>query len=508
MRSLITYAALVAMAAGCAVGPSYRRPDLPVPTEWRPPSPSADSLRPFFDSLRTSRDSLGPAADDTLRVPPASDSALIGRFQLADSIANLGWFDLLQDPELRRLVETALAENRDVRVALATIAEFRAQYGIARSELFPQLDVNGQGGTNKVAFGSIPPQSFDVLQATADVQWELDFWGRIRRSAEAARADLLAREESRQAVVLTLVSDVATAYLELRELDRDLEIAKSTLESRKETLRIAHRRFEQGLISELDVRQFESEVASPAARVADFERQIIQKENQLSVLVGRNPGDVPRGRPLTETLLILPVPADLPSTLLERRPDIRRAEKDLAAATARIGAAQGARLPRFSLTGQYGSRSSELSNLFKANGEIYQLFGGVAIPIFTGGRVGKQVDVARARAEQARYRYEQTVLTALREVEDALTAVRTTRDQLAAQERQANALRRSLQLATTRYQNGVSSYLEVLDAQRNLFSAELALTQAQRQQLVASVQLFEALGGGWPVIPTDTGSKR
>lgn len=486
MRRLLAVAA-IGLASACAVGPSYHRPALEVPEAWRPPSATADSLRPFYDSLRSS-------AESTLGQPTVS----------LDSVANLDWFDLLRDPELRRLVETALKQNRDVRVALASIEEFRAQYGVTRGALFPRLDANGQAGTEKIVIGSLGTSKFDVVAATANLQWEVDFWGRLRRATEAARSDLLAREESRRAVILSLVSDVATAYLELRELDLDLEISKRTLASNEETLRLARRRFDQGLISELDVRQFESEVAGPAARVADFERQIAQKENQLSVLVGRNPGPIVRGASLTDALAPLTIPAGLPASLIERRPDVRQAEQELHAATARIGAAQGALLPTFTLTGEYGSQSQDFSNLFKSSTEIYQLFGGISVPIFTGGRVGKQVDVARARAEQARYAYEQTVLVALQEVNDALVGVRATRAVTAAQERQAEALRSAYRLADRRYQNGISSYLEVLDAQRNLFTAALALAQAERQQLVAAVQLYKALGGGWPVVVNDS----
>ncbi len=481
MRPLLAVVS-AGLAGACAIGPSYHRPDAGVPDAWRPPSATADSLRPFYDSLRASAESA--AARPT--VSP-------------DSVANLDWFDLFQDPELRRLVETALQQNRDIRVALASIDEFRAQYGATRGALLPRLDLNGQGGTQKIVIGSLGTSRFDVLRATADLQWEIDFWGRLRRATEAARADLLAREESERAVVLSLVSDVATAYLELRELDLDLEISKRTLASNEETLRLARRRFDQGLISELDVRQFESEVASPAARVADFERQIAQKENQLSVLVGRNPGSIPRGRPLTETLAPLAIPAGLPASLIERRPDVRQAEQELHAAMARIGVAEGALMPTITLTGQYGTQSQDVSNLFKSSTEIYQLFGGISVPIFTGGQVGKQVDVARARAAQARYGYEQTVLLALAEVNDALAGVRASRDVTAAQARQAAALRSAYHLADRRYENGISSYLEVLDAQRNLFAAELALAQAERQQLAAAVQLYKALGGGWPV---------
>jgi len=245
-------------------------------------------------------------------------------------------------------------------------------------------------------------------------------------------------------------------------------------------------------------------VASPAASVALLEGQITQTENQLSVLVGRNPGNIPRGRPLTEVLGELSVPAVLPSSLLERRPDVREAEAQFHAATARIGVAKGDLLPKFVVTGDYGTYSSNTDNLFKKNSEIYQILGGVSMPIFTGGKVGKQVDVARARAEQSRYSYEQTVLTALREVEDAVAGVRASRNQVAAQQTQVDALRRALRLAEMRYQSGASSYLDLLDAQRSLFGAELSLAQVQGQQATAAVILYRALGGGWPVTPADS----
>jgi multidrug efflux system outer membrane protein len=451
---------------------------------------------------------------DTLRLNPNPTDAVSidtsageGAF-LADTTAHLAWFDLLRDPELRKLVETALRENRDVRVAIATINEFRAQYGVAKGDFFPQITLNAQGGRTKTVLGTLGSFSSNQLQATADLSWELDFWGRIRRSTEAARNDLLAQRENQRAVVLTLVGDVASAYLQLRQLDLALEISRRTLAANRETFRLARRRFDQGLISELDVRQFESEVASPAASVAQLEGLITQTENQLSVLVGRNPGGIQRGRPLTEVLGNLTVPAYLPSALLERRPDVRQAEAQLHAATARIGVAQGDLMPKFIVTGDYGTYSQNTDDLFKKNSEIYQILGGVSMPLFTGGKVGKQVEVARARAEQSRYSYEQTVLTALREAEDALAGVQASRNQVAAQQTQVDALRRALRLAEMRYQSGASSYLDLLDAQRSLFAAELSLAQVQGQQATAAVTLYRALGGGWPVPPAGTAPPR
>lgn len=502
MSRLVLQAALVCAVTGCAVGPGYRRPELGMPTEWRRSDPAVDSLRPFYDSLMANRDTLplNPKGPEAIPV----DTSVGDRVFLTDTTAKLVWFDLLRDPQLRKLVETALRENRDVRVAIATINEFRAQYGVAKGDFFPQITLNAQGGRTKTVLGSLGSFTYNQLTATANLAWELDFWGRIRRSTEAARNDLLAQRENQRAVVLTLVGDVATAYLQLRQLDLALEISRRTLAANRETFRLARRRFDQGLISELDVRQFESEVASPAASVAQLEGQITQTENQLSVLVGHNPGNIPRGRPLTEVLGNLTVPAYLPSALLERRPDVRQAEAQFHAATARIGVAKGDLLPKLLVTGDYGTYSSNTDNLFKKNSEIYQVLGGVSMPLFTGGKVGKRVDVARARAEQSRYSYERTVLTALREVEDAVAGVRASRNQVAAQQTQVDALRRALRLAEMRYQSGASSYLDLLDAQRSLFGAELSLAQVEGQQATAAVTLYRALGGGWPVAPADS----
>lgn len=466
---------------GCAVGPGYRRPAVEMPNDWRPPSAIADSVRPFFDSLARSRDSLD-------RAP---------RPLLSEAAANLPWFDVFQDPVLQQLVQTAVQGNRDVRVAVATIEEFRADYGIARGALFPRLDLAAQGGRQKTVFGGTQSFKFEAYNVVGNVTWELDFWGRLRRSAQAGRADLLTQDENKRAVVLTLVSDVASAYLQLRQLDLNLEITRRTLASRQETLRLASQRYANGLISELDVRQFEAQVADPAARVADFQRQIAQTENQLSVLVGHRPGAIPRGRSITEVLSAVPIPTGIPALLLERRPDVRASEAELTAATARIGVAEAARFPQFTITGQYGYLSTRPSRLFDSNADVYQINAGFSLPIFTGGQLRNEVRAASARAKQARYRYEQTVLLALQEVENFLVAVRTDRDQVVAQQTQANALRRALHLATERYEEGISNYLDVLDAERSLFTAELSLTQAQLQQLVDIVQLYKALGGGW-----------
>jgi outer membrane protein, multidrug efflux system len=479
---------LAALLAGCAAGPSYHaEPVVPATTKVGA-ARSSDSARAFFDSLATAR--AGDTLPGAAPLPPKS--------VLPDSLASLAWLDIFRDTTMVGLVRTALAQNRDLRTAVGRIREFRAQVGVAKAPFFPTLTANGSASTNQVAIGSFPPTSFDAFRVTGDLAWELDFWGRTRRGVEAARADLASEEAGQRAVILSLVSDVATGYLSLLELDQERSIAERTLASRQATLDLARQRFRQGLTSELDVRQFEAQVAVPAATLAQAERLRAQQEHQLSLLLGEAPTAVTRGGTLTQAVSALIVPDSLPATLLARRPDVQQAERAFAAATARIGVAEAARLPAFSISGYYGSQVPKAGDLFTANGEIYQALAGVSLPLFTGGRLVNETRVARARAEQARSQYEQSVLVALREASDALVGVRTARDQVAAQQTQAQALRRALQLAELRYRTGVASYLEVLEAQRSLFDAELGLSQAQLRQLAAAVQLYRSLGGSWP----------
>lgn len=481
MRPVPAALASLALLAGCAVGPRYRPPE-PAPgvrAVTAPPSAAA----PLLDSL--ARAVAVPAPVPV--VPPFEAQA-------SDAVA---WLEILKDTTLVSLVRTALRDNRDLRASLARVREFRAASRAAWGSLLPRIDGAASAGTSQIAFGAFPPQSFDAYRVSADLQWELDFWGRARRGIGAARADLTAREEDRRAEVLSLVANVATAYLELLELRENLAVAQQTLVSREATLRLARQRFAQGVISELDVRQFEAEVASPAIRVAEFQRALSQKEHELSLLLGRPPARLEGAGALDVAVAAVAVPDSVSAALLARRPDVRRADRELAAATARIGEAQGARLPQVSLTGQFGSQSQLSGELFRRDSEIYAIQAGVSIPLFHGGRLAADVAAARARAEQSRARYEQTVLTAMREAADAMVGVRSTRDQLAAQTAQAVALREALRLAERRYEGGVASYLEVLDAQRGLFAAELLLNQTQRAYLASSVQLYKALGGRW-----------
>jgi outer membrane protein, multidrug efflux system len=488
MRVLARLLLLAGLSAGCAVGPSYH-PEQAVRPETRVGTAGSSApARQFFDSLAAARDS------DSAAVTAQQPSRLL----LPDSLGSLQWLDIFRDSTLLGLVHTALKQNRDLQTAVSRIQEFRADVGIAQAPLFPSVTANGSVSTNQVAIGSFPPTQFDAFRVTADVAWELDFWGRIRRGLQAARADLASQEATQRAVLLSLVSDVATSYLSLLELDQERSLAERTLASRQATLNLARRRFQQGLTSELDVRQFEAQVAVPAATLAQTERFRAEQEHQLSLLLGQAPTAIARRGSLVGIVEALRVPDSLPATLLERRPDVQAAERAYAAATARIGVAQAARLPTISITASYGSQSPRAGDLFGNNSEIYQALAGVSLPLFTGGRLINQTRAARARADQARLQYEQSVLIALREASDALAGVRTSRDQVVAQQTQAEALRRALQLAELRYRTGIASYIEVLEAQRSLFDAELALSQAQLGQLSAAVQLYRALGGNWP----------
>lgn len=481
----LTLSLLVGLGAACAVGPGTRVTSPAVTAARAPDSLTSSAARRFLDSLIRVRESQ----DSVVRVPPPRSLAL-------DSLSDEPWLDVLRDSQVVALVRTAMANNRDLQIAIARVREYRALAGVARSDLFPQISANFSAAENQVSFGGAPI-NFNAVRVTGDLAWELDFWGKLRRQAQAGNFDLRGREEDERAAVVSLVSDVVTAYLQLRELDQALAISEQTLESRRATLALSRRRFTEGVISELDVRQFEAEVAAPAARVADFARQLSEKEHQLNLLLGQQPGPIARGQALENVVQAVAVPDSVPAELLLRRPDVRRAERDYQAALARVGLAFGNRLPRVSITGQYGRQGELFRGLLRDSNEIYTAQVGVSIPLFTGGRLADQYRAARARADQAKARYEQTVLTAFSEADDALIGVRLGRDQLAAQQTQAQALARAYALAVQRYQSGVSSYLEVLDSQRALFNAQLSLVAQERQYLGATVRLYKALGGSW-----------
>ncbi len=443
----------------CAVGPDYDRPSLSTPDSFR----------------------MAETTKET------------------ESFANLPWWELLKDEELQRLIRIALSENKDLKRAVASVEEFQARLFIAKMDFAPKADVTGNapsfGRKAEFLFPGFPNPFNYYLQG--NLSWELDIWGRIRRSNEAARGDLLVREEARRATILQLVSGVAESYFDLLQFDLQLDVARRTLKSWEDSVKIAQARVRQGVITKIDADQFVAERANAAARVAELERQKVQKENQLSVLLGRNPGRIARGRSLTEQVMPPEVPTGLPSELLQRRPDIVQAEQNLAAATARIGVAKADRFPRLSITGILGVASPQLSRLVADETSFGVVGPSVAGPLLNAQILGFQQEAAEAQAREQLAQYEQTVLVAFREVEDALVAVKTARDQRTAQAEQVEALRSALQLASLRYKGGLANYLDVLVAQRNLFEAELALTSTHRLHLVSVVQLYKALGGGW-----------
>jgi outer membrane protein, multidrug efflux system len=415
------------------------------------------------------------------------------------SLANLPWWDLLRDEQLQALIKTALTENRDLRQAVATVEEFQARAFIARSDFMPGISGSGNAPVfgRKTVFlvpGFANPFNY-YLQG--NLAWELDIWGRIRRSNEAARADLLSKEENRRAVTIQLVSAVGEAYFNLLQFDAQLDIAKRTVQSWEESVRISQARLKQGFSSRLDMDQFEAERSHAAARAAELERQMVQAENQLSVLTGRKPFAITRGRSLYDQVMPPDVPAGLPSELLQRRPDLLQTEQQLAAATARIGAAKADRFPKITLTGLLGAASPQLSKFFTDPASYGVAGAGFTGPLLNAQMLGFQQDAAEAQAKQALAQYEQSILIAFREVEDSLVAVRTSRTQNEAQQQQVTALQSALKLAELRYKGGLANYLDVLVSRRNLFEAELAMTSSRRLHLVSVVQLYKALGGGW-----------
>jgi multidrug efflux system outer membrane protein len=456
---------VVGAAVGCTVGPDYKRPIVTVPDTYR-----------------------GAAALE----PTAPDAVSIG---------DQAWWDVFQDEQLQELIRTALQHNLDLRIAATRILQAQAQLGITRADQFPTVDAGASASRTRVPKSTVPlpldPYQINDFQLTASVAWELDFWGRFRRATEAARASLLASEWGRRAVVTSLISQVASAYFELRAFDLQLDIATHTLSSRRESLRLTEVTAAGGATSLVDVRQAEQLVFNAAATISDLERQIAQQENFISVLLGRNPADVPRGASLEQQTHLPEVPTGLPSTLLERRPDIRQAEQQLIAANANIGVAKAAYFPQISLTGSGGVQSAALSALFTTPAGLWSVGAGLAQSIFNAGRTRSQVALSKAQEEEALLAYQQTIIQSLREVSDALVGYRKGRDFREQQVLLNRAATDARRLADIRYRGGATSYLEVLDSDTRMFSAELAVTEAQLSELLSLVQVYRALGGGW-----------
>lgn len=415
------------------------------------------------------------------------------------SIANLPWWEFLQDETLQKLIDQALLDNRDLQQTTANIEELQARLNIARMDFLPQMNINANapffgtmGGFARIGF----PSSYSYF-GQATLNWELDIWGKIRRSNEAARAELLAREENRRAIILMLISAVAQSYFDLLQFDTQQNIAFRALSSWQESVAISRAQLKGGVISRLDLDQFEAERANAAARVAEFERLIVQKENELNVLIGKNPAPILREHSLEGQKMPLEIPAGLPSELLQRRPDILQSEQTLVAATARIGMTKAMRFPSFSITGILGVASPALSNLLLSDSQFGVGGMGLAGPLFNANSLGFEQRAAEAQVRQALANYEQTILVAFKEVEDALIAIRTTKDQREAKQAQVAALQSALHVADLRYKGGLTSYVDVLLAKRNLFEAEFSLTEVHRLHLVSIVQFYRALGGGW-----------
>ena len=462
MNCRLILLSLALLASGCTVGPNYKRPIVAVPDSYRGMIPE--------------------------QITPA---------QIA-SLGDQKWWDIFQDEELRALIRIALQQNYDLRIAASRVLEARAQVGITRADQFPSL--GGGAGIADVRSAQskfLPAFESSTGQVNLSAAWELDFWGKFRRATEAARANLLASEWARQEVVSVLVANVAGAYFQLRALDLQLEISKRTLDSRQESLRLTQVLANGGATSLLDVRQAEQLVFTASAEVPALEQQIEQQENFLSILLGQNPADVPRGRTLTDQPHPPEVPPGLPSALLERRPDIREAEAELIAANAQIGVARAAYFPEISLNGNGGFESSALSGLFSGPAGAWSFGSSLTEPIFTAGRIRSGVRLAEARQETAILFYQQSIQAAFRSVSDALVANRKTHEFRVQQESLFQSAQDAARLSRMRYTGGATGYLEVLTNETNAFSAELGLAQARLNELLALVQLYEALGGGW-----------
>jgi len=464
---LLIVLAILCVLDGCTVGPKYHRPTVATPTVFRG---AAD-----------------PAA------PPD-----------AHSLADLKWFEVFKDSQLQDLINTASTQNYDIREAVARVSAARAQLGITRAGQFPDItgtaDITKQRNSTKGSFPLPPGVSRDRTFGTVLLNllsFEIDVWGRLRKQTEAARAQLQASEEDRKTVMTTLVSDVATSYFNLLELDLELDIARQTLATRQNSLQLIKVRQQGGVATMLDVRQAEQLVYSASQEVPDVERQIEQTENRISLLLGKNPGAITRGRALGDQEQPPSVPPGLPSALLERRPDIRAAEQTLIAANAEIGVARAAYFPTISLTGNLGTQSDQLSTLFTNPTSTWSFVPRITQPIFTAGRIKSNVKLTQAQREIALIDYGRTIQTAFREVSDALVQYRKVREIRTEQDLLVATLEDRSRLAYLRYRGGVDTLLNALDADRDLFNAQLSLAQTKRNELLSLVQLYKALGGGW-----------
>jgi len=457
----LAFLPVVMALAGCAVGPNYKRPAVSVPTDYRAAMPA-----------------------ETARVA---------------SLGNEQWWQVYQDPVLLQLIHTALEQSYDVRIAATRVLEAQAQVGITRADQFPSasLGANIYSQQNAKVSNLFPAYDVNAGQLNLSVIWNLDFWGKYRRQTEQARAQLLATKWGQQATISSLVANVATAYFQLRALDSELEIARRTLASRQQSLGLTRVLLSHGSASDLDVSQSEQLVYTASETIPDLERQIEQQENVLSILLGQNPGPIARGLPITEQPVPESVPAGLPSELLERRPDIREAEENVVRANAQIGVAKASFFPSFSLTGTGGLESNALNRFLSQPSQTWFAAFSVSQPLFEGGRLRAGLRLARAEWQEAVLSYERTIQNALEQVSNALVAYQKDRDFRSQQELLTQATQRSDQLSVVLYKQGGASYLQVLTSETSYYSAELNLVQAQLNERLALVQVYESLGGGW-----------
>jgi len=452
--------------SACTVGPNYKRPVVQTPATFRGADPGAK--------------------------PGAA------------SLADLQWAELFKDETLKQFVTTALEQNFDARIAAERVLQARAALRIRRSDQFPSIDVSAgitdarasQNGANRAVTTAVDPE-VSYGQVGFSLGWEIDVWGRLRRATESARAQYLATEAARRGVLNTLIADVTETYLRLRALDQELEIARRTRDLATDGLRLTELRRDRGVATGLDVRQAQQLLYTATAQIAAAEREIAQTENALGLLLGQLPNDMPRGQSLEALQAPPEVPAGLPSSLLARRPDILQAEQTLIAANAEIGVAKAEYFPRISLTGFFGVQSRALSDLLSGPARLWTVGAGAAAPVFNAGRTRATVHVAESVQREALVSYQKAIYSAFREVSDSLVGYRKTTEQREQQEKLVEALRDSTRLSTSRYRGGLDSYLQVLDAERNLFQGELDLTRLREQELVSIVQLYRALGGGW-----------
>ena len=466
MRKRLLSIAAFGVLAGCTLGPDYKRPPIETPQQFQQ------------------------------------------RISEGASIANLPWWELFRDQQLQHLISVALKENKDLAIATARVEETRARLGFVRADQYPQVNGIGEIGRGNTGEQFVPGIGVqDRYYLSAQMSYEVDLFGKLRRQTEAAQQELLASEDARRTVLTALVAEVASAYFLLRDLDERRDIAARTLATRTDLTRINRERFEKGTIPKIDLNQAQIQEADSAAALASLERQVVQAENLLSILLGRNPGKIARGASVEDQVMPPTVPAGLPSELLQRRPDVLAAERTLAAQTARIGIAEALRFPSLSLTANAGVASTELSDLTDSDAFIWDIGGNLLAPIFNAGKNKRRVEIEVARTSQLASQYELTVLQAFREVDDSLIAIRTLRNEITARDMQRDAARSAAFLSRARYNGGVTSYLEVLVANTSLFDSEIAAVVTRRQLLVAIVDLYKALGGGWMVDEGEQGKR-